>query len=44
MEGTKETSKNVLINPTTGKEYNIKINIKDLSLKNQNYQNFYDNN
>lgn len=38
-----KTSKNVLINPTTGKEYNIKINIKDLSLKNQNYQNFYDN-
>jgi len=36
-------SKNILINHKTGKEYNIKINIKDLSLRNKNYQNFYDN-
>ncbi|MCI8575222.1 MAG: SEC-C domain-containing protein, partial [Bacilli bacterium] len=36
-------SKNILIDPKNAKEYNIKINIKDLSLKNQNYQNFYDN-
>lgn len=36
-------SKNILINPKTGKEYKVKINIKDLSLKNKNYQNFYDN-
>lgn len=38
-----KSSKNILVNPKTGKEYKIKINIKDLSLKNKNYQNFYDN-
>lgn len=38
-----KSSKNILINPQTGKEYNIKINIKDLSLKNKNYQKLYDN-
>lgn len=36
-------SKNILINHKSKKEYNIKINIKDLSLRNKNYQNFYDN-
>lgn len=36
-------SKNVLINTKTGEEYNIKINIKDLSLRNKDYQDFYDN-
>lgn len=36
-------SKHVLINSKTGREYNIKINIKDLSLRSKNYQIFYDN-
>lgn len=38
-----KSSKNILIDPKTGKEYKTKINIKDLSLKSKNYQNFYDN-
>lgn len=38
--GTK--SKHILVNPQTKEEFNIKINIKDLSLKSQRYNIFYD--
>lgn len=37
-----EFSKNRLIDPKTGKEYNIKINIKDISLKSTHYKKIYD--